>query len=133
MKLTTRAALNVAAGLRALDGYERTAKDGDRERVIKEFYKIGGGLRLSIAVSLNKLDALQQAQQQAYSGLAMAAADDKGQIPPEKVAELAKTQNEMLDAEQDIDLGVIDPADLKLDENPIPVTVLSLIQPILKG
>lgn len=133
MKLTLQSALTIAAGLRSLDGYDRIVKDGERERVVREFYKLGGGLRLSIAMSLNKLDALQVAHQKTYSVLAMAAADEKGEIQPAKVAELTKAQNDMLDAEQEIDLAPIEVAGLNLDANPIPGTTLSLIQPLLKG
>lgn len=133
MKLTLESALTIAAGLRGLDGYDRIAKDGERERIVREFYKLGGGLRLSIAKNLNKLDAVQGAYQKASADLMASMIDGKGEVPPARKAELAKEDRKMLEAEQDIDLVMIKEDELKLDQNPIPATMLSLIQPLLQA
>ncbi len=58
--------------------------------------------------------------------------DETGNLPAVAAAEFAAAQNEILDAEQDIDLAPIPVEELKLDTNPIPPTVLSLVRPILR-
>jgi hypothetical protein len=133
MKLTTEQAITIAAGLRGLDGYDRIAKDGERERIVRELYKLGGGLRLSVAKNLNKLDALQGIYQRARADLVASMADPKGEVPQARMAEFVAEERKMLDADQDIDLAMIKEDELKLDQNPIPATTLSLIQPLLQA
>src|SRR5207253_553833 len=103
MKLTMEQVLTIAAGLRALDGLERIVKDGERERVVREPYQLGGGLRLAIARNLNRLDAAQSAYQKARSDLVFAMADANGQLSPARMAEFAFEERKMLGAEEEFD------------------------------
>ena len=132
MKLTLQVMLGVAAGLRGLDGYDKIVKDGERERVVKEYYKLGGGLRLLIAKNLNLLDVQQVLYQKARAELVRSMLDDTGEIPKNKTADFLAEERKMLEVESEIDLAVIKPNELNLDVNPIPGTTLSLIQPILE-
>lgn len=131
MKLTLQMALAIAAGLRGLDGSDRIVKDGERERVIKEYYKLGGGLRLLIAKNLNLLDIQQTLYQKARAELVQTMLDDTGEIPKNRIAEFLAEERKMLATESEIDLAIIRSGELNLDTNPISVTTLSLIQPIL--
>ena len=132
MKLTLQSALAVAQGLRGLDVFDRIVKDGERERIVKEYYKLGGGLRLMIAKNLNLLDAQQTLYQKVRADLVRTMLDDTGEIPKNKTADFLAEERKVLEGEIDIDLSIIKSTELNLDANPIPATTLSLIQPILE-
>ena len=131
VNISTELALSISSGLHSLDGYERIAKDGEREKVIKEFYKLGGGLRMSIAKNLNILGSIQSAYQKARDDILRSMADRNGEVPRTKLAEFTAEERKLLDAEHNVDLCQIDEEELRLDINPIPASVLSLIHPIL--
>lgn len=128
MKLSIQAASNLASGLRALDGYQKLTSDG---KPVTEYFKLDGDVRLNIAIGLNRLDSVLAVFNKARQDVVRSFAGDTGQIPPEKMAEFVAAEQSMLAAEQDIDLGTIPKAALRLEENPIPGTVLSLIVPLL--
>ena len=132
MKLTIESAISIHAGLKLLDSYERVIKDGERERVVSEFYKFGGGLRLLIAKNLNHLDVVVSTFQKARDGLVYEfSVDGKAEVPSEKMAAFGKAVRDLMDTEEEIELSKIKGDELKLDENPVPASTLSLLLPIL--
>jgi hypothetical protein len=128
MKLSINAASAIAGGLRGLDGYQKLDATG---KPITEFFKLDGDIRLNIAIGLNRIDAALGVFSKARQDMARSFAGDTGQIPPDKQAEFVAAEQQMLAAEQEIDIPAIPKAALKLDDNPIPGTTLSLIVPIL--
>lgn len=128
MKLSIQAASQLAGGLRGLDGYQKLTSDG---KPITEYFKLDGQVRLDIAIGLNRIDGALAVFNKARQDLVRQNAGDTGQIPPEKMAEFVAAEQEMLNAEQEIEIPAISKAGLKLDENPIPGTTLSLIVPLL--
>ena len=132
MKLTIESAINIHAGLKQLDSYERAIKDGERERVVREFYKFGGGMRLLIAKNLNRLDIVVSTFQAARDGLVYEfSSDGKAEVLPEKMAAFGKAVRDLMIVEEEVELTRIKSDELKLDENPVPASTLSLLLPIL--
>lgn len=131
MRISTETAERMLLGLRALDGYERVIKDGERERVVQELYKLGGGLRFQIAKDIAKLTIVADALHKARNDLVRGLSGGKDRIPPEKAGEFYAEERAMLDAQQDIELSMIQVEELKLDQNPIPGSILALLAPLL--
>lgn len=133
MKLSIEQMIQINGGLAALDGYQKIIKDGERERVAQELYKLGGGLRLSIAKNKNKIEQILTAFQKARNDLVYQYGNGSASVPDDKAEAFSRDERPMLEMEHDIDISAIDVDQLKLDENPIPGTVLSALMPILKG
>jgi len=103
----------IGNALVSLDGYDRSVKDGTQDRVIKEPYKFSPGVRLTIARDLTAVKAVVADVQATARGLDKAAIDKLG---------LEK---------QPIVLAPILTKDLSLDQNPIPPSVLSALNPVI--
>lgn len=128
-KLTIEQADRVLAGLTALDGYDKVIKDGASERTVKVPYDLTGKLRLLIA---RDIDALTPAVKRfAKTRQEIVAQATAGKTPDQaEVAKVNKSVQELLDSEEQFDLGKIGDTELKLDVNPIPPSVLSQLSPI---
>lgn len=124
-------AIKLLDGLVKLDGYDRPIKDGANERSIRELYKFRGGLRLLIARNMVKLRAVSDVFQAARNGLVREFADNSGSVPMSNMGAFLNEENEILKAPQQIELAEIVVRELKLDVNPIPASVLALIDPLL--
>lgn len=133
MKLSIEQIIQVNVGLAALDGYQKIIKDGERERIAQELYKLGGGLRLCIAKNKNRIETILTAFQKARNDLIYQYGKGTAVVPDDKAEAFSKDERPMLEMEHDIEISEIDVDQLKLDENPIPGTVLSALMPILKG
>lgn len=131
MKLTVQEAQKISLGLSGLDGYDRVARDGERERVVREFYKLGGGLRLLIGINQNKLDAVLSVYNKERSRIIVGLSGGGNELPKAKEGEFFERHNELLQAEQEIELKAININELRLDDNPIPASVLAMLMPIL--
>lgn len=131
MKLSMEKMIAARSALVALDGYDKIIKDGERDRAVRELYKLGGGLRLLIAKNINLLDKEIDPFQRARNTLVMEHADASGSVPPDKRAEFVKQERELLDAEYDVDVVPIKDDELKLDQNPIPASVLAQLGTLL--
>lgn len=128
MKITIQSAMNIAIGLRSLDGYDYAVGD----RVIKKSYKLGGKMRTAIGKSLHILDARLNILQKSTNDLIRQLSDGGNSVAKDKTGEFLVEQNAMLEAEEEFDLAAISIEGLNLEENPIPGTVLSLLHPILE-
>lgn len=131
MKLSMEKMISARAALMALDGYDKIIKDGERERAVRELYKLGGGLRLLIAKNVNLLDKEIDTFQRARNALVLECASGQEKVPPEKMASFIKQERELLDAETEIDVVPIKSDELKLDQNPIPASVLAQLGTLL--
>jgi hypothetical protein len=137
--LTTAQVIELAVGLNALDEkYDKVIKDGSTEKVAKVGYQLSAVARLAVANDMVQVRNAQQAYQDAVQkiraqymtdGGLKASADGKSLEGP-KIEEYTAQVRQMLDAKQELPLQKIKDADLRLDENPIPSSVLAALQPI---
>lgn len=129
-KLTVDQIASVTTGLSQLDTYDKTVKDGARETIVKQSYNFGGGLRWLIAGNLDKGRRIIKQYQDARTALVNSVAKD-GKVPDDKIQALNLEDRKMQDAVSDVQFDRIKAEELKLNENPIPASVLSLILPIV--
>jgi len=133
MKMTVQAMIDLQKGLMALDGYDKVIKDGEREKTARVYYELGGGLRLLIARNLNRIEPELKALEKARNETFMQYSNGENRISPDKAVDFMKAERALLDNEVEVELIEIDQTELKLDKNPIPGTVLSVLIPLLKG
>lgn len=126
--LTVEQALNVTAGLDQLGSYDGVDKDG---KPTKTYYKFSGDLRILIAVNLDIGRAIQARFAAARNAVVMQISEGSGRVSDEKTPALNIEVAKLMAAPSLAGFHRIKAADLKLDENPIPAPVLSLIVPIL--
>lgn len=126
--------LAIMQGLNALDGHPVVIASGKpNEQVINQPYEFGNAaLRLDIAKNLSALGAVQRDAQSAQQKIT-AEISKGGEIKPGSTENLAldRQLRELLDHPCDVELKRIKAADLKLDRNEIPGSVLAAIDPIL--
>lgn len=116
----------------ALDGYSRIVKRNGEDAVIQEFYKLGGDLRWTIAGNIAMLKAKADQFETARAALTKATVNDDGTLSAGKTMTLSAEIQDLLDRKVEVDIEMIDRASLKLDDNPIPATVLKGIRSIVQ-
>lgn len=130
-KLTIGQCLTILSGLNALDGKQEMTKDGT---AITTAYQFGSAkLRLAIQQNVARLNDLQQGLQKVQQEMFREVAGDATEIKP-NTPEFIRYQKMVLDAQQqpcNIELQRISAADLKLDKNEIPGSVLGALDKIL--
>lgn len=126
--LTVEQALNISAALRSLDTYEAKDKDG---KYYAASYTFSGVTRMAIAVDLEKTSSVLKTYQATVNEVIRKLSGGGAKVPPERMAEFNTETTKMLAAPAGISLTRIKQADLKLDENPIPGSVLGLLLPII--
>jgi|SRR6185369_6666612 len=139
MKVKT--ALEILTGLAELDGYLNGS--GDR----KTPYKFDGATRLAIARARRTLRLVQEDYVDARNAALVELTDGTGELPSMTGAfesaiardmvraqhlKFAAKDRDLLNAELQVELGVIAVPALALDDNPIPPSVLDMIGPMLK-
>lgn len=135
--LTVVQALSMLMALKSLDGHEVVikSKEGDQTKVVVP-WELSGLLRLKIANDITVLQVVEGTAEKTRQGLLREATKDKpGPLTagtPE-YDEFIRQWSEVLNspAPGSVDLARIAAADLKLDKNEIPVSVLSALMPIL--
>jgi len=123
--------IRVTNGLSQLDKYDGICKDGAIEKTCPKFYNLGMGIRLAIARNMDKgtqVGKIYTAQRQA---LIARLSGGNTKVPDDKMAEFIVEDQKSLDAASGVTMEHIKRSDLKLDENPIPATVLYMIIPIM--
>lgn len=131
MKLTCSQILAARAGLDGLDGYERVIRDGNRERAVLISYQFGAGLRLALARNKNKLQTDCEVFSAKRNRLVAELSAGGAQVPPERMAEFSTRERELQKQAVEVDVAAISIGELQLDQNPITVSVLALIEPLL--
>lgn len=130
-KLTILDCQTVLAGLSGLDGRQEVAGGA----AITVPYKFGSAtLRLAIQQNIAALTAVQQAFTKSQQGLFREIAGDATTELKPNTPEFARYQRLVLEAQQgpcDVKLTRIKAADLKLDINEIPGSVLGALDKIL--
>lgn len=121
----------VNIGLQQLDGYDRVVKDGQNERVVRQTYNLGPGLRLSIARNMEKLRRVDASLRQARLGVLQQFSGGESKVPDGNLIAYQAEDRKLMDAPCGEDLIRIKLDELKLSENPVPASVLSVLLPIV--
>jgi hypothetical protein len=134
LKLTGEQMMILVNGLTALDGYDRIIKDGAIEKTGHESYKLGCGLRLLIGRDLTALRAAMQPIYDAQRALLFEKSNNTGEVKPDSPEEKQFNMEsfKIMLSTAEIELYPIPTKELKLDENPIPGSVLSSLGLILE-
>jgi hypothetical protein len=136
--LTVATALELRAGLQALDGQTQIVKVKDRDGVLADSvvvvpYKFTGDTRWKIAGALTIIKPFLDTFDTAKASLIKATGVD---VDPKNDAKLAAFNTEinkdLARKSDDLKLPTLTRADLNLADNPIPGSVLSALQSIIK-
>ncbi len=126
--VTVEQALNISAGLRALDSYQARDKEG---KPYASPYNFSGVTRMNIATNIDRVGAVLKTYQATLNEVIKTMSGGTGTVPGDKMANYNVEVLKMLAAPAGVSLAKIKEADLKLDENPIPGSVLGLLLPII--
>lgn len=128
MQITIDKALSLRAGLTALDGYNKIIKNGENESTAVVPFKLSGVMRMTIARNISRLEQpladYNKARNEVIKSLA---GPDGNAVPPEKLAEFLAQDVGMRKQETELSLTKLKVADLNLDDNPIPGSVLAML------
>ncbi len=124
--------IELANAIAALDGVDRIIKDGANERVQKDttIYKFGVGFRVAMSRNLTAIKPIVEAYNKELGDLRSQVGEIKEGSPA--LARLNDENRRLLAVEQRASLFTFQEAELKLDVNPIPVSVLSGLDPIIE-
>jgi hypothetical protein len=131
VSLTVQQTRELYVALSSLDGYEKIVKDGASEKVVKTPYAFGGGLRLAIGRNLLAVSPTVQVYDKSSRELFTQFAGGKDKLEGEGLVKFQAEAQKMQDAKASVEVIKIKPAELKLDENPIPGSVIAGLQAIL--
>lgn len=131
MKLSLEGIIRLNGGLGLLDGWDKVAKQGETERIVRVYYKLSAGFRLAMAMNADRLQEIVLVYQKARNGLIGELGGGSSSLPDDKQAEFVKREQEMLETTHDVKLTRIKEGDLDLDNNPIPISHLALLKAIL--
>lgn len=129
--LSYQDAQQVDAGLRSLDGYQVAIDDGQQHKVILKFYDLGSGLRIQIGQSEAALAGALRTYQQLYNGLVAQYADGGQTVPDKNKAAWNEAFAKLQQTSSGVTVPHIKVGELKLDQNPVPASVLAALAPIL--
>lgn len=131
MKITNRGILEIRQALTALDGHPTpTSSENTKASVYLKPYDFTGSVRFRIGRILSTLNVIAQDIEKASDEVAKKYAVDNI-IPAPAVAAYTQERNNLLDIENDVEITKFTEADLKLDINPIPGSVLSVLNAII--
>lgn len=134
MKLTLKQILDASSAVKALDVYERVVREGGTERVVREPYRFGGATRMTLARTQAALQAHSDAFDKAHNALIRELANGQDHIPADAAGSkqmFVEEIGKLLASEHPIEIAQLSEADLKLDDNPIPPSVLTALLPLL--
>ena len=129
--LSVEQAIRVTNGLGQLDGYDGTCKDGATEKTCRKLYNLGMGVRMTIAKNMDKGVAVGKIYNKARQDLIAQLSEGGTKVPDENMSKFLAEDAKAQEASSGVIMDRINKSDLKLDENPIPATVLYQIIPIL--
>jgi hypothetical protein len=124
--------ISIFGGLSQLDSYEDICRDGAVEKQCKRPYKFGGGMRMTLSLNRAEAQKVVTAYQQARNALVAQYSGGGANVPDDKRLAFQDDDRAMYERPADVTLSKFRRDDLKLEENPIPVSVLSLILPLIE-
>ena len=131
-RLTVEQVISIYNGLSQLDKYTDVCRDGSIEKQCERTYKFGGGMRMTLAVNRAETERIVKTYQQARNVLVAQYASGSVKVPDDKLGAFQDDDRAMYEQLVDITLAKFRRDDLKLEENPIPISVLSLIMPLIE-
>lgn len=126
--LTIAQVLDVTSGLSQLSKYETTDKNG---KTVSGHYKFDAKLRYSMALAIDAGRRVQSALQASIMQITMEMSGGTGTIPDSKKGQFQAETAKLLAQPARVSIERIQLSELKLEENPIPAQVLSLLVPII--
>ncbi len=138
MKMTMQTAINVFTALGQLDGLQQAVRNGATSAVINVPYDFKGSLRRIIyrnhAILRAEIDAFNLASQAEWRRIVgdRARLDETVAADAALKAEYDQKMRELQNEEVEIGLKYIQEDALNLDKNPIPGSVLSMLEPIIE-
>jgi len=127
MKISNRGILELRQALIALDGLPTpTSLENRNAQTYLKPYDFTGTVRFRIGKTLNALKPIAEAIEKAGDAVTRKYAVDNI-IPGPMVSAYTTERTELMDVENEIDIPKLTEADLKLDVNPIPGSVLSIL------
>jgi hypothetical protein len=123
---------NIVRALNALDGRPEAVTVKDETQILVVPYKIGAKTRLLAAKWLNAAKAVADTVSKTHDGLVRQFADPKepDKVAPAKNDEFAKEWDLVQDATNEFALDPLKLDDLKIEENQLPISVLSVLSDI---
>lgn len=140
-KVTVEQADRILNALAALDGYQKVVKDGGQDKVVLVAYELSGNTRKLIAKDIDILTPVLRQYGKVRQGLvkqffnrdvlpASGSEEFQKMAQTDTFKKLTDEVQKQLDAPVDEEVQKISDADLKLDTNPIPPSVLAALSPI---
>lgn len=116
-----------------LDGYDRAVKDGANERIVNEKYKFERGFRSAMSRNMSALKPIIEAFDKERQALQVEyGAHNCTATPSPECIKFNIEERRLLALEHKASLFTIAEAELKLDQNPIPIAILSALDPIME-
>ena len=135
IKLKVSDLLALQQGLAAFDGQQKVVPQGDAPaKVVLVPYELPGKTRWAIAQDLAAIAPALKAADEARNALLKQIGGEAGTISSSDTVRISKftaAYNEVLNQVVTVELTKIPSADLKLDANPLPPTVLASLTPII--
>lgn len=130
-KLTIARVISLHQALKSgLDGYDQVIRENGTERVVRVPYTLGAA-NLKAARNCNRLETHVKDFQDACNKLINELSNGKGMISPadnpEDVIKFISAKNNWESSEVAVDLIPFTEAELRLDINPIPPSVLATL------
>jgi hypothetical protein len=131
--LTVAQALELRAGATALDGQTQVVPQGESPaKIVLVPYKLTGDTRWKIASVLTALKPLLDTFDSVRQSVAKSTGADVDPKNEAKAAAFSTEINTQLQRKDEVKLPVLTKAELNLNDNPIPGSVLAALQPIIK-
>lgn len=138
MKLTTKKALEVLAGINALDGYEQAVEVGSGEgksvKIVRVPFRLSGAFRMKMATNKIELTTIQEAQQETRKAIfAELLPEGEDELTGDQAKEFEKKMKDAMEAVHDLDLETYEPKEFELDNQAnktFPVWALAALAPV---
>lgn len=138
MQVTVKEAMRMLEGLRGLDGRQRVVKDGDTEKIIMESYKFSPAFVWMLTKNHLALQPIEEnyneARKKMFRAVTAGAAgvDTKTEEGRKQLQEINEKTDELLAMTEEVKVSLIAQHELKLEDNLIPPTTLSMLGRLLK-
>lgn len=138
LTLTNQEVGELKSAIKALDGYEKIVKDGEKERAVLDYYKLGTGFKASLAKNQIALKPAADAYEMARNAVFRECSGGEETIATQ--TEEGKLQMQRLNARlldlsretNEVELLTVKLEELRLDTNDkMPITVIGGLGPIL--
>jgi hypothetical protein len=126
-----REILTAAAALNALDGYTKVVKDGGLDKAVTVPYEFTANVRFSIAKNIAALGPVLRTFESSRKALIKQFSDGGNEVPADAMAAFSEAPSELLDRDEEVSSAELSQADLNLERNPIPPSVIAGLMPLL--